>query len=77
MGLGIRPLIWGYFQQAIFVKLGKGPIKEFNIKLIDCRWEKYSKDNNEWNSLEVTFDGPSEGDFSHSRVKQKSAIGIA
>lgn len=44
-------------------EVGKGPTKEFRIKLVDCRWEKYSKDNNEWNSLEITFDGPSEGDY--------------
>lgn len=53
----------GVLPTSYIREVGKGPIKEFNIKLIDCRWEKYSKDNNEWNSLEVTFDGPSEGDF--------------
>ncbi|MEX6003876.1 fimbrial protein [Providencia vermicola] len=61
----------GVLPTSYIREVGKGPIKEFNIKLVDCRWEKYSKENNEWNSFEVTFDGPSEGVFSPFRVRQK------
>lgn len=53
----------GVLPTSYIREVGKGPITEFDIKLIDCRWERFSKDNNEWNSLEVTFDGPSEGNY--------------
>lgn len=54
----------GVLPASYIREVGKGPKKEFEIKLVNCRWEKYGKNNqnnNEWSSLDITFDGPSNG----------------
>ncbi|HHN8460448.1 TPA: fimbrial protein [Morganella morganii] len=43
--------------------IGYGPVKNFDIKLTDCHFERYDRPDSKWNSLMITFGGPSENDF--------------
>lgn len=39
---------------------GKGPEKSFSIHLINCNLIRHNSQNQLWNAVELTFDGPSE-----------------
>lgn len=54
--MGVIPL-------SVLKQFGKAPPKPFNIQLVDCRWERYPSSKGEWQTFEVTFDGPANGDF--------------
>lgn len=42
---------------------GKGPVKSFSIHLINCNLIRYNSENQLWNAIEFTFDGPSENNI--------------
>lgn len=53
----------GVIPISVLKQSGKAPSKPFNIQLVDCRWERYPSSKGEWQTFEVTFDGPSNGEF--------------
>lgn len=44
-------------------QFGKSSPVFFNIKLINCRWQNYSDINEKWKSFDITFNGPSKGNY--------------
>ncbi len=54
--MGIIPL-------SIIKEFSKAPPKNFNIRLVGCRWERYSSNKNQWQTFDVTFDGPGVDNF--------------
>jgi len=54
--MGVIPL-------NVLKQFGKAPPKPFNIQLVECRWERYPSTKGEWQTFNVTFDGPANGEF--------------
>lgn len=52
--MGVLPL-------GVIRSQGQGPVKQIEIRLINCRLDKDSDPGQQWQGVKVTFDGHSEG----------------